>query len=216
MSNLTAILDIKYNADGLVPAIIQEQSTKEVLMMAYMNQEALEQTLATGKTWFWSRSRQKLWNKGETSGHFQQVLGLSYDCDADTLLIQVDQLGVACHTGAKSCFFNEIPLNRMSGQAYEKNNLIGPKVLQEVFEVIKQRQAERPEGSYTTYLFDKGIDKILKKVGEEAAEVIIASKNDNGAEIAYETADLLYHLMVALAHHNLTWEDIYRELAKRR
>jgi phosphoribosyl-ATP pyrophosphohydrolase/phosphoribosyl-AMP cyclohydrolase len=216
LSNLTAILDIKFNADGLVPAIVQEQSTKEVLMLAYMNQEALEQTLATGKTWFWSRSRQKLWNKGETSGHFQQVLGLSYDCDADTLLVQVDQLGVACHTGAKSCFFNEIPLNQMSGQAAENNNLIGPKVLQEVFEVIKQRQAERPEGSYTTYLFDKGIDKILKKVGEEAAEVIIASKNDNGEEIAYETADLLYHLMVALAHHNLTWEDIYRELAKRR
>lgn len=216
MSNITESLNIKFNAEGLVPAIIQEQTTKEVLMMAYMNQEALELTLATGKTWFWSRSRQQLWNKGETSGHFQQVLGLSYDCDADTLLIQVDQLGVACHTGAKSCFFNEIPLALMSGQPAENTNLIGPKVLQEVFEVIKQRQADRPEGSYTTYLFDKGIDKILKKVGEEAAEVIIASKNDNKEEISYETADLLYHLMVALAHHNLTWEDIYRELAKRR
>lgn len=216
MSKAAGIQDIKFNADGLVPAIIQEYSTKEVLMMAYMNQEALEQTLATGKTWFWSRSRRKLWNKGETSGHFQRVLEIAYDCDADTLLIQVEQQGVACHTGAKSCFFNEIRFRQEGEEVAGKSGVVGPKVLQEVFEVIKQRQAERPEGSYTTYLFNKGIDKILKKVGEEAAEVIIASKNDNQEEITYEAADLMYHLMVALAHHNLTLEDIYRELAKRR
>lgn len=206
---------IKFNSHGLVPAIVQEEGTGEVLMLAYMNSESLEKTLATGQTWFWSRSRQELWNKGATSGHIQKVTGLAYDCDGDTLLVTVQQTGPACHTGAKSCFFNKIEVGGVNAAGTEAGT-IGPEVLQQVFDVIKKRQLERPEGSYTTYLFDKGIDKILKKVGEESAEVIIASKNDDKAEIAYEASDLLYHLMVALAWHGMTWEDIYRELAGRR
>lgn len=208
---VTGMQDLKFGPDGLIPAIIQDFDTKEVLMMAYMNRQAVEKTLATGQTWFYSRSREKLWQKGETSGHFQIVKCMSFDCDADTLLVQVDQQGVACHTGARTCFHNpmtEVNLN--------KTNPVGAQVLGQVFAVIKDRQKNMPEGSYTTYLFEKGIDKILKKVGEEASEVIIGSKNGDLNEIRYETADLLYHLMVMLAYHGLTLEDIYQELAKRR
>lgn len=208
------ITKIKFNQHDLVPAIIQEEGTNQVLMLAYMNRESLLKTLSTGKTWFWSRSRKELWNKGATSGNFQLVKGLSYDCDADALLVKVDQVGVACHTGAKSCFFNEVELPQNAAET--TNSAPGPEVLAQVFSVIKQRQTERPEGAYTTYLFDKGIDKILKKVGEEAAEVIIASKGGNSEEIIYESSDLIYHLMVTLAYHDLTWEDVFRELAKRR
>jgi len=207
------INSLKFDAHGLIPAIIQDQATKEVLMMAYMNKESLEKTLETGKTWFWSRSRQKLWNKGETSGHWQVVRALAYDCDADTLLIEVEQTGVACHTGSRTCFFNRVEVTPGHG---EDNVPPDSTILDAVYRVVMSRKAERPEGSYTTYLFNKGIDKILKKVGEEAAEVIIASKGEKREEIIYEVADLFFHTLVMLGYHDITPEDIYKELAKRR
>ncbi|MHB8170203.1 MAG: bifunctional phosphoribosyl-AMP cyclohydrolase/phosphoribosyl-ATP diphosphatase HisIE [Thermincolia bacterium] len=202
---------LKFNAHGLIPAIIQDHATREVLMMAFMNREGLEKTLETGKTWFWSRSRQKLWNKGETSGHFQMVKSMAYDCDADTLLIEVEQLGVACHTGSRTCFFNHVEM--IQG---EKTVPMDSSIIDAVYQVILSRKAERPEGSYTTYLFEKGIDKILKKLGEEAAEVIIASKGANREEIIYEVADLFFHTLVMLGYHDITPEEIFRELSKRR
>ncbi|MDA8233450.1 MAG: bifunctional phosphoribosyl-AMP cyclohydrolase/phosphoribosyl-ATP diphosphatase HisIE [Clostridia bacterium] len=202
---------LKFNAHGLIPAIVQDYANNEVLMMAYMNREAVEKTLETGKTWFWSRSRQKLWNKGETSGHWQLVKSMAYDCDADALLIKVEQLGVACHTGNRTCFHNHI--ETVQG---EKTVPVDSTILDTVYQVILSRKAERPEGSYTTYLFDKGIDKILKKVGEEAAEVIIASKGANRDEVVYEAADLFFHTLVMLGFHDITPEEVYRELAKRR
>lgn len=221
---------IKYDDKGLVPAIIQEYRTKKVLMLAYMNQESLQKTLETGKTWFWSRSRQQFWNKGETSGHFQLVKSISYDCDADTLLVQVEQIGVACHTGANSCFFNEIPFSESKQQTNEQPKIQGNQqktetnsdksefstLIAELYQLIMERKVERPEGSYTTYLFEKGQDKILKKVGEESAEVIIASKSDNKQEVVYEVGDLIYHLLVLLNYHDITLEEVYEELNKRR
>lgn len=221
---------IKYDDKGLVPAIIQEYRTKKVLMLAYMNQESLQKTLETGKTWFWSRSRQQFWNKGETSGHFQLVKSISYDCDADTLLVQVEQIGVACHTGANSCFFNEIPFSESKQQTNEQPKIQGNQqktetnsdksefstLIAELYQLIMERKLERPEGSYTTYLFEKGQDKILKKVGEESAEVIIASKSDNKQEVVYEVGDLIYHLLVLLNYHDITLEEVYEELNKRR
>ena len=214
---------MKYDEKGLIPAIIQEYRTKKVLMLAYMNEESLQKTIETKKTWFWSRSRGKLWNKGETSGHFQLVKAISYDCDADTLLIQVEQIGVACHTGANTCFFNEISVGEAevrtvegeSKASQELKKLENSTILSELHELIKNRKTERPEGSYTTYLFDKGQNKILKKVGEEAAEVIIASKSDDKAEVVYEVGDLIYHLLVLLNYHDISLEEVYQELNKR-
>ncbi|MFZ5639284.1 MAG: bifunctional phosphoribosyl-AMP cyclohydrolase/phosphoribosyl-ATP diphosphatase HisIE [Bacillota bacterium] len=199
---------LKFDAHGLIPAIIQDERTREVLMMAYMNRESLEKTLATGETWFWSRSRQQLWHKGETSGHVQKVKAMYYDCDADTILVLAEQTGAACHTGERTCFHNLLAGEEQAGA--------GAGIINEVYKVVMSRKAERPEGSYTTYLFNKGLDKILKKVGEETAEVIIGAKNRSREEVVYETADLLYHLLVLLGEQDINPEEVYAELAKRR
>ena len=196
--------NIKFNGHGLVPCVVQDVYTREVLMLAYMNEESLKKTLETGETWFFSRSRNELWNKGATSGHKQTVKKLSYDCDGDTLLAEVEQIGAACHTGAKSCFYTTM------FESEEKVFEIG-----KLFDLIKERKETPVEGSYTNYLFDKGIDKILKKVGEECAEVIIAAKNPGLTELQYELSDLVYHSMVLMVERGLELKDIAEELKKR-
>ncbi|MCM1536110.1 MAG: bifunctional phosphoribosyl-AMP cyclohydrolase/phosphoribosyl-ATP diphosphatase HisIE [Clostridium sp.] len=201
--------DFNLNTDGLVPVVVQDYKTCEVLMVAYMNEEAYENTLKTGKMTYFSRSRQELWLKGATSGHYQYVKSLSADCDMDTILAKVSQIGAACHTGARSCFFNEITKKEY---ADNKNPL---QVFQDVFDVIKDRRVHPKEGSYTNYLFEKGIDKMLKKLGEEATEIVIAAKNPNPNEIKYEISDFLYHMMVLMAEKDITWEEITEELAQR-
>jgi phosphoribosyl-ATP pyrophosphohydrolase/phosphoribosyl-AMP cyclohydrolase len=206
---------------GLVPAIIQDYSSGQVLMLAYMNQEALKKTLETGNTWFYSRSRQELWMKGETSGHVQQVKDILYDCDQDTLLVKVEQTGTACHTGHYSCFYRDINGQEVQESVFDLTRVYedvqrSPAILFELYDVIKGRQKDMPEGSYTTYLFSKGLDKILKKVGEENAEVIIASKNRDKKEVVYETADLIYHLMVLLVEQGVKLGDVFAELKSRR
>lgn len=200
--------EFKLNSDGHVTVVVQDYKTDEVLMVAYMNEEAYNMTLKTGKMTYYSRSREELWIKGETSGHYQYVKSLTADCDKDTILAKVSQIGAACHTGSHSCFFNEI----MSKEYEEANPL---KVFEQVFSVIKDRKVHPKEGSYTNYLFDKGIDKILKKLGEEATEIVIAAKNPNANEVKYEIADFLYHMMVLMAEKNITWEEITAELAQR-
>jgi phosphoribosyl-ATP pyrophosphohydrolase/phosphoribosyl-AMP cyclohydrolase len=198
----------KLNSDGLIPVITQDYRTREVLMLAYMNEEAFQETLRTGCMTYYSRSRQSLWKKGETSGHYQYVKSLSLDCDNDTLLANVNQIGAACHTGERSCFYQSL-----IKKEYQDSNPL--KVFEEVFQVILDRKVNPKEGSYTNYLFDKGIDKILKKLGEEATEIIIAAKNPNPEEVKYEISDFLYHMMVLMAQKGVTWEDITRELANR-
>lgn len=200
--------DLKKGSDGLIPVVVQDYKTLEVLMVAYMNQEAYEKTLRDGRMSYYSRSRQELWIKGETSGHFQYVQSLSIDCDNDTILAKVRQIGAACHTGNRSCFYRE-----MVKKDYADTNPM--KVFENVYNVIMDRKLHPKEGSYTNYLFDKGIDKILKKVGEEATEIVIAAKNPNPEEIKYEISDFLYHVMVLMAERGVTWEDITRELANR-
>ncbi len=200
--------ELKLNSDGLVPVIAQDYKTGEVLMMAYMNKEAYENTLKTGKMNYFSRSRQKQWEKGETSGHFQYVKSLYADCDNDTLLAKISQIGPACHTGSQSCFFKEVA----SKPYTEKNPL---KVFEDVYGVIADRKVNPKEGSYTNYLFDKGIDKILKKLGEEATEIVIAAKNPEAGEIKYEISDFLYHMMVLMVEKDISWEEITTELAQR-
>ena len=201
--------DFKKNNDGHVPVVVQDYRTREVLMVAYMNEEAYLQTIQTGKMTYFSRSRQELWLKGETSGHYQYVKSLTADCDMDTILAKVSQVGAACHTGARSCFFNEI-----TKKDYEEaDNPL--QVFQEVFDVIKDRKVHPREGSYTNYLFDKGLDKILKKLGEEATEIVIAAKNPGASEVKYEISDFLYHMMVLMAEKDISWEEITTELANR-
>ncbi len=210
---------IKWSEDGLVPAIVQDAQSKEVLMLAYMNEESLGLSVSTGTTWFWSRSRNELWNKGATSGHTQRIESMSYDCDGDTLLVRVAQQGPACHTGRYSCFYNGIELESGAQQAdsaddkEESSDRFG--ILGKLETIIAQRYAERPAGAYTTYLFDKGVDKILKKVGEESAEVIIAAKNQDNDELRSEAGDLLFHLMVLLRERGLPLDDIMSELNNR-
>lgn len=201
--------DFKLNSDGMLPVVVQDCVTSEVLMVAYMNEEAYRNTLRTGKMTYFSRSRKELWLKGATSGHFQYVKSLTADCDMDTLLAKVSQVGAACHTGAKSCFFNQV----VKKDYEESENPL--KVFEDVFHVILDRKEHPKEGSYTNYLFDKGIDKILKKIGEEATEIVIAAKNPNANEVKYEIADFLYHMMVLMAEKGVTWEEITEELAKR-
>jgi len=196
------------NDQGLIPVIVQHFKTQEVLMLAYMNKEAFYQTIKTGRMTYYSRSRKKLWVKGETSGHFQYVKSLTIDCDKDTLLAKVDQVGPACHTGNATCFFQHL-----AGNDYDETNPL--RVFESVYQVIADRMEHPKEGSYTNYLFEKGIDKILKKIGEEATEVVIAAKNPNAEEIKYELSDLLYHAMVLMVLKGVTWEDIMRELADR-
>lgn len=220
VDNVEALLEaIKWDGSGLVPAIVQDAASKEVLMMAYMNADSLKATLESGETWFWSRSRGELWHKGATSGHTQKVKALKYDCDGDTLLVQVDQTGPACHTGSYSCFFNDVRVGAWADQA---ENTAGEGTSKDRFamlatleSVIAQRDAERPEGAYTTYLFEKGVDKILKKVGEETAEVIIAAKNKDNDELRYEASDLIFHLLVLLRERKLPLDELMKELDHR-
>ncbi len=200
--------EFKLNSQGMIPCIVQDYKTDQVLMLAYMNREAYETTLATGRMTYWSRSRGELWVKGLTSGHFQYVKSLSIDCDKDTLLAKVSQIGAACHTGNRSCFYTEL-----ASKEYDDTNPL--RVFESVFAVIQDRKLHPKEGSYTNYLFDKGIDKILKKVGEECTEIVIAAKNPDKEEIKYEISDFLYHVMVLMAEKGVNWEDITRELARR-
>ncbi len=200
---------LKKDDNGLIPVVVQDYRTNEVLQVAYMNEEAYKSTLRTGKMCYYSRSRKAQWLKGETSGHFQYVKSLTTDCDMDTILAKVSQVGAACHTGAYSCFFNEI----VKREYEESHNPL--KVFEDVFAVIQDRKVNPKEGSYTNYLFEKGVDKILKKLGEEATEIVIAAKNPNSNEIKYEISDFLYHMMVLMAEKNVSWEDITTELANR-
>lgn len=198
----------KTNEQGLIPVVVQHYKTQEVLMLAYMNEEAFYSTIKTGKMTYYSRSREQLWTKGETSGHFQYVKSLTIDCDYDTLLAKVDQVGPACHTGNPTCFFQPLV-----GSDYDETNPL--QVFETVYGTIMDRRENPKEGSYTNYLFDKGIDKILKKVGEEATEIVIAAKNPNPEEVKYEMADFLYHAMVLMVERGISWEDIVKELADR-
>ena len=200
--------EFKLNGDGLIPVIVQDYKTEEVLMLAYMNKEAFETTIRTGRMTYFSRSRQELWMKGMTSGHIQYVKQLLIDCDQDTILAKVAQIGAACHTGNRSCFYR----NLVKKEYHETNPM---KVFEQVYHVIEDRKKHPKEGSYTNYLFEKGIDKILKKVGEEATEIVIAAKNPNPEEIKYEISDFLYHVMVLMCEKGVTWEDITKELADR-
>ncbi len=200
--------EFQLNSDGHVPVVVQDYKTDEVLMVAYMNEEAYRMTLQTGKMTYYSRSRSELWVKGATSGHYQYVKSLTADCDKDTILAKVSQVGAACHTGSHSCFFHKI-----MEKEYEETNPL--KVFEQVFAVIQDRKIHPKEGSYTNYLFDKGIDKILKKLGEEATEIVIAAKNPNANEIKYEISDFLYHMMVLMVEKGVTWEEITTELAHR-
>ncbi|CAH0122053.1 MULTISPECIES: bifunctional phosphoribosyl-AMP cyclohydrolase/phosphoribosyl-ATP diphosphatase HisIE [unclassified Paenibacillus] len=208
---------IRWSEAGLVPAVVQDALSKEVLMLAYMNRESLRRSVETGETWFWSRSREQLWHKGETSGHTQRIVSMHYDCDGDTLLVRVAQQGPACHTGKYSCFFNPVELK---GEAAANDSAVQSQtdrfaVLSKLEATIAERDAERPEGAYTTYLFQKGLDKILKKVGEESAEVIIAAKNRDNDELRCEAGDLIYHLMVLLRERKLPLDDVLQELERR-
>lgn len=200
--------DFKLNSDGMLPVVVQDYKTNEVLMVAYMNEEAYLHTVQTGKMTYWSRSRSELWIKGATSGHYQYVKSLTADCDNDTLLAKVSQVGAACHTGSRSCFFHEI----LQKEYNDANPL---KVFENVYGVISDRKVHPKDGSYTNYLFDKGLDKILKKLGEEATEIVIAAKNPNVNEIKYEISDFLYHMMVLMVERGVTWEEIMAELANR-
>ncbi|MBQ2986653.1 MAG: bifunctional phosphoribosyl-AMP cyclohydrolase/phosphoribosyl-ATP diphosphatase HisIE [Tyzzerella sp.] len=203
-----AFSDFKLNGEGLIPVIVQDYKTSDVLMLAYMDRDAYEFTLKTGKMTYYSRSRKERWIKGETSGHYQYVKSLTLDCDNDTILAKVDQVGVACHTGAKSCFFQQL--------VEADSDVLNPlQVFESVYATILDRKINPKEGSYTNYLFDKGIDKILKKVGEEATELVIAAKNPNPEEIKYELSDFLYHAMVLMVEKGVSWDDIVKELADR-
>ena len=198
------MVELKYNSDGLIPAIVQDHYSKKVLMLAYMNAESLEITINEGKTCFWSRSRKCLWRKGETSGNTQQVVSIRTDCDKDTLLIDVIKNGPACHTGSETCFFEDIVAPEAEEFSYEG-----------LYEMLVGRKVNKKEGSYTTYLFEKGIDKILKKVGEECTEVIIGAKGGDKAETVYEIADLLYLITVMMIEMGISLEEVTAELAKR-
>lgn len=212
--------NINFDAHGLVPAIIQDEASGTVLMLAYMNQESLAKTVDTGVTWFYSRSRRSLWQKGETSGHVQKVKSIHYDCDADAILVKVEQTGAACHEGTFSCFSRDLADGTSKAEVLAKPSDIygnpAMNIIYELYNVINDRKHDPKEGSYTNYLFEKGQDKILKKVGEEAAETIIGSKNNSKQEVLYEMADLWYHCLVLLAYHNITPTELMDELNSRR
>ena len=203
---------LKFDASGLIPAVVQNIETNEVLMVAYMNSDTIKQTLETGRATFWSRSRQEVWVKGDTSGNYMYVKEVRVDCDCDCLVVLVNPAGPACHTGNRSCFFRKIEDGKLVEDAKEQTKT---DVFAREQAVVMDRKEHPEEGSYTNYLFDKGEDKILKKVGEEATEVVIAGKNRDKDEISYETADLIYHLTVMLVDNGMTWEDIYKEMERR-
>ncbi len=202
-------LKIAYDERGLVPVVVQHAVTKEVLMLAYMNEEALNKTMETKRTWFYSRSRKQLWNKGETSGFFQEVVEIRYDCDEDTLLLLVLPSGPSCHTGQNSCFY------RVLEKKIPESPLPDRMMLYRLADIIAEREKNPVEGSYTNYLLREGIDKICKKIGEEAAETIIAAKNNSKEELIYEASDLLYHLLVLLRSQSISLDDLMIELEKR-
>jgi phosphoribosyl-ATP pyrophosphohydrolase/phosphoribosyl-AMP cyclohydrolase len=211
-----AIEDVRFDEQGLIPAIVQDAGTRSVLTLAYMNAESLGKTLETGETWFWSRSRSSLWHKGATSENIQRVVDVRLDCDADALVVLVMANGPACHTGAQSCFHNEL---QDAGPFEMEPSTIScnlAEVLASLYSLVESRKRERPVGSYTTYLFDQGLDKILKKVGEESAETIIAAKNDDREALLKETSDLLYHLVVLLVERGLSLEEVGEELVSRK
>ena len=199
------IPNLKFDENGLIPAIVVDTETKDVLMLAYMNAESLRISMEEGRTCFWSRSRKTLWRKGETSGNVQRIVSITADCDADTLVIEVKKSGPACHTGAESCFFQPV-FEGEEPPAFQYEDL---------FEMLRGRKAEPKEGSYTTYLFEKGIDKILKKVGEETTEVILAAKDYDHANTVYEIGDLMYHVMVLMIEAGISLDEIKREMASR-
>ena len=199
------INELNFDSNGLIPAVVVDVFTREVLTVAYMNRESLSITMTEGRTCFWSRSRQELWRKGETSGNIQRVVSITADCDKDALVVVVEKDGPACHTGAESCFHNLLWASE-TFQDFTTNSLMN---------LLKGRKANPPEGSYTSYLFEKGMDKILKKIGEECTEVIIAAKGDDKRETVYEIADLMYHVMVRMVEMGISTEDILRELASR-
>lgn len=220
-----SIQDVKFDDEGLIPAVVQDAHTRRVLTLAFMNAESLRKTLETRETWFWSRSRSSLWHKGETSGNTQRVVDVLLDCDGDALTVLVVPNGPACHTGAESCFHNEIqdagPFEPAPFEAgpFEASPAAAPadlaEVLDSLYALVASRKRERPEGSYSTYLFDQGLDKILKKVGEEAAETIIAAKNDDRDALVKESSDLLYHLVVLLVERGLSLKEVSDELVSR-
>ncbi len=202
---MVKIEELKFDANGLIPAIVVDAISKKVLTLAYMNAESLKISMETGKTCFWSRSRQELWLKGETSGNYQHIVSITADCDKDALTVMVEKDGPACHTGSDSCF---------TAPVWESEEL-HEFSLESLMTMLEGRKIEKKEGSYTTYLFEKGLDKILKKVGEECTEVIIAAKADDKAETVYEIADLAYHVMVLMLQMGISLEDIHKELASR-
>ena len=202
---MLSIDELKFDENGLIPAVVVDSITKKVLTVAYMNKESLQVSMEKGLTCFWSRSRQELWLKGETSGNYQHIVSITADCDGDALVVVVEKDGPACHTGTDSCFTNTL----------WESDKIHEFSLQGLYDMLVGRNEQRPEGSYTTYLFEKGIDKILKKVGEECTEVIIAGKADDKAETIYELADLAYHAMVLMVQMGITVEDVHKELASR-
>ncbi|MDO7908508.1 bifunctional phosphoribosyl-AMP cyclohydrolase/phosphoribosyl-ATP diphosphatase HisIE [Paenibacillus sp. JX-17] len=204
---------LKWNEQGLVATIVQDAKTLEVLTLAYVNQESLQRSIESGETWFWSRSRQELWHKGATSGNVQKIVSLKYDCDGDALVVLVEPAGPACHTGEVSCFTSAVDLPKAAQPPVTAAGRFD--VLAELEAVIAEREVSRPEGAYTTYLFEKGVDKILKKVGEETAETIIAAKNKDNDELRLEVSDLLYHLLVLLQERKLPLDDIMSELNRR-
>ena len=229
------IEDLKFDEYGLIPAIVQDAQTREVLTLAYMNRESLERTVATNSTWFWSRSRSELWHKGETSGNTQRVIELVLDCDQDAIVVLVEPAGPACHTGERTCFHNAVesdaqvltPDIKRSAEALQskvgtnegrKDNRevedLGA-LLNQLYDLVESRKRERPDGSYTTYLFNEGLDKILKKVGEESAETIIAAKNENTTGLVAEVSDLIYHLLVLLVEREVSLDEIRQEMAQR-
>ncbi|QQK78447.1 bifunctional phosphoribosyl-AMP cyclohydrolase/phosphoribosyl-ATP diphosphatase HisIE [Salicibibacter cibarius] len=201
--------EIIFDVDGLIPAVVQDMNSKEVLTVAYMNRESLNKTIDTKETWFYSRSRQTLWHKGETSGNVQQVSDIRYDCDRDALLVLVHPQGPACHRGTYSCFTE----SHYDGEVPQESGDL--EILRSLAATIAERNHERPEGAYTTYLFEEGVDKILKKVGEEASEIIIAAKNRNGEELAWESADFIYHLLVLLEEQQLSLDHVLDTLRER-
>jgi phosphoribosyl-ATP pyrophosphohydrolase/phosphoribosyl-AMP cyclohydrolase len=228
------IQDLKFDESGLIITVVQDDQTNEVLMVAHMNAESLAKTLQTGETWFYSRSRQELWHKGATSGNTQRVVDIRLDCDGDTLLVRVNPKGPACHTGERTCFFrnpDDPKSESKPSEIVEEKKRIEPPssslslvnvaamdlgiLLQDLFNLILERKDQRPEGSYTSYLFNSGLDKILKKVGEESSETIIAAKNEDRKQLSAEISDLLYHLLVLMAERELSLEDILNELATR-
>lgn len=200
------IENLKFDEKGLIPAVVQDARTKQVLTVAYMNKESLHKTIETGETWFYSRSRNELWHKGETSGNTQKVVSITADCDRDALVVEVVPNGPACHKGTTSCFTEKLLENEIVGS-------VG--IISEIVEVIKKREEEMPEGAYTTYLFTEGIDKICKKVGEEATEVVIGAKNRNPEEVKWEAADLIYHLLVLLQEQKVSVYDVLEVLVER-